>query len=71
MSFQNITDNITNPGVAIATVGTGATWNLFIAALPIFINVGMAIYVVFLIYHKWQQIQEMKKKKREKEDEPS
>lgn len=70
MSFQNITDNITNPGVAFATVAPVAGWNLLFEAVPHFINIGMAIYVVFLIYHKWQQIQEMKKKKKV-EDEPS
>ena len=45
-------DNVTNPQVAVPVTVTGAGVNMIIDHLPIFINCGMAVYVVLLVVHK-------------------
>jgi len=56
-----ITEAITNPPTAItAGAGTVVT-NMFIATLPVAINVIMAIYLIVVVCHKcWQFYNEIK-----------
>lgn len=65
MSFiDKAFDYATNPQVAVPTVTTGAGINMIIDHLPIFINCGMAIYVVLLVAHKaWNFLNEYKDRK--------
>lgn len=51
-----ITETLTNPPVAVVAGASVVTTNIFIAALPIAVNVLMAAYLTFLIIHKALQI---------------
>lgn len=51
-----ITEYLTNPPVAVVTGGGVAITNIFIAALPVAVNILMAIYLTFLIVHKGIQV---------------
>lgn len=65
MTYQNITENMTNPGTATIVGGTTILAN-FVTALPVLINVAVFVYFTLMVIHKgYQMYKEYKEDNRE------